>query len=74
MADFEEPRWRCKERIGNIMARLDKHAKGEVEMSPTQVAAARLYLDKTLPSLAATTNKNEHSGELTMSWKNEKGE
>ncbi|MFN7185907.1 MAG: hypothetical protein ACK5VE_06025 [Alphaproteobacteria bacterium] len=37
------------------MMRLNKHAAGEIELSATQVAAIRLYLDKTLPSLAATT-------------------
>ena len=37
------------------MARLNKHAEGEIELTTSQVAAIRLYLDKTLPSLAATT-------------------
>jgi hypothetical protein len=55
MANIEEPVWRCKKRIGNLMARLNQHAAGEIELTTTQVAAIRLYLDKTLPSLAATT-------------------
>ena len=59
MANIEEPVWRCKKRIGNLMARLNKHASGEIELSNTQVAAIRLYLDKTLPSLAST----QHTGD-----------
>ena len=55
MANIEAPAWRCKERIGNLMKRLNQHASGEIELTTTQVAAIRLYLDKTLPSLAATT-------------------
>lgn len=37
------------------MSRLNQHAAGEIKLTTTQVAAIRLYLDKTLPSLAATT-------------------
>jgi hypothetical protein len=55
MADIETPTWRCKSKIGNLMSRLEKHGQGEVEMTTSQIQAARLYLDKTLPSLAATT-------------------
>ena len=70
MANIEEPVWRCKQRIGNLMARLNKHANGEIELTQTQVAAIRLYLDKTLPSLAST----QHSGDkenpvsFTVKW------
>jgi len=52
------------------MARLNKHANGEIELTQTQVAAIRLYLDKTLPSLAST----QHSGDkenpvsFTVKW------
>lgn len=41
------------------MSRLNKHANGEVEMTKTQITAAKLYLDKTLPSLSST----QHSGD-----------
>lgn len=67
MADIETPRWRCKEKIGNLMSRLEKHGRGEVEMTTSQIQAARLYLDKTLPSLAATT----HSGDSDKPIKHE---
>lgn len=64
MADITEPRWRNKERIGNLMSRLNKHGKGEIELTNTQVAAIRLYLDKTLPSLAATTISGDASAPI----------
>lgn len=62
MADIEQPVWRCKKRIGHLMARLNQHAAGEIELSNTQVAAIRLYLDKTLPSLASTTISGDPDG------------
>jgi hypothetical protein len=70
MANIEEPVWRCKHRIGNLMARLNKHANGEIELTQTQVAAIRLYLDKTLPSLASTqhTGDKENPVSFTVKW------
>ena len=59
MADIETPRWRCKEKIGNMMSRLQKHGAGEIEMTQTQIAAAKLYLSKTLPDLQSI----QHSGD-----------
>lgn len=63
MADNTEPTWRSKHKIGAIMSRLDRHSGGELDMTATQVAAARLYLDKTLPSLSAVDSK--HYGDPT---------
>jgi len=73
MADFEPPAWRCKNKIGNIMSRLNKHANGEVEMTATQITAAKLYLDKTLPSLSSTQHSGDPEGtpipvNLTVGW------
>lgn len=62
MADIETPRWRDKNRIGNIMSRLNKHAEGEIEMTSTQISAAKLYLDKTLPSLANVQMSGDPDG------------
>ena len=59
MADNQEPQWRCKEKIGNIMNRLYKHCTGEIKMSPTQIGAAKLYLGKTLPDLASVALTND---------------
>lgn len=51
MADIETPTWRCKQKIGNLMTRLQKHGYGDISMTATQIAAAKLYLSKTLPDL-----------------------
>lgn len=52
------------------MARLNKHANGEIEMTPTQLAATRLYLEKTLASLSTVNGTQEHSGKVehTVKW------
>lgn len=62
MADIETPVWRNKHKIGNIMSRLNKHAEGEIEMTSTQIQAAKLYLDKTLPSLTSTKIAGDPEG------------
>lgn len=54
MADIEEPRWRNKMKIGNLMSRVERHAKGEIEMTASQLKAADLFLRKTLPDLSRT--------------------
>lgn len=59
MADFPSPAWRDKNKIGNLMSRLAKHADGEVEMTATQISAAKLFLSKTLPDLQSMELKNE---------------
>lgn len=45
---------RQKIRVSNIIARLDKHIDGKIEMSTTQVQAARILLDRTVPTLTST--------------------
>jgi len=45
---------RQKIKTGNIINRLNKHIEGEVEMSSTQIAAAKTLLAKVLPDLQAT--------------------
>ena len=44
---------RARERIAGtkIIDRLVKHINGEIELSPSQVAAARILLNKVLPDL-----------------------
>lgn len=59
MADIETPRWRDKHKIGNLMSRIEKHANGEIEMTMSQINAAKLFLSKTLPDL----NKTELLGD-----------
>jgi hypothetical protein len=47
-------------KVGLLMKRLQDHTLGHVEMSQTQIAAARILLDRALPVLSAVT----HSGEV----------
>jgi hypothetical protein len=49
-----EPAWKEKHKIGALMSRILKHAEGIIEMSPSQLNAAKLFLSKTLPDLART--------------------
>jgi hypothetical protein len=51
----EKDREAIRERIqvGMLVAQLEKASKGELELSATQVAAAKILLDKALPSLQA---------------------
>lgn len=55
MADIATPAWRDKNKIGNLMSRLQRHGEGEIEMTPSQIQAAKLYLSKTLPDLSSMT-------------------
>lgn len=61
MANNQEPEWRDKKKSSFIMGRLEKHISGEIELTRTQVASAKLFLDKTLPNLAnhQITGKDE---------------
>lgn len=38
---------------GVLVNRLKRHAKGEIEMTPTQVQAAKILLDRALPTLSS---------------------
>ena len=50
--------WRERIKVGEIMARLNRHVIGECEMTTTQIAAAKLLLSKVAPDLRAI----EHTG------------
>ena len=54
MANPREPAWNCKVKSGNLIARILKHANGQIEMTPSQLKAAELYLRKTVPDLSRT--------------------
>jgi hypothetical protein len=43
-----------------ILKRLQNHVLGELELTQTQIAAARILLNKSMPDLQAVT----HSGEV----------
>lgn len=40
-------------KVGSIITRLVKAADGELDMTPTQIKAAQILLDKSLPTLQA---------------------
>lgn len=46
-------RWKEKIQVGVIMDQLIKHVMGEIEMSSTQIAAAKILLSKVIPDMAA---------------------
>lgn len=69
MPDIQEPKWRCKNKAGNLMARVHKHAKGEIEMTNSQLKAAEIYLRKTIPDLSRVDQETKHSGHMTFGWK-----
>ena len=46
-------KWRERIKTGVLIDRLVKHASGDLELSQTQIAAARILLNKTLPDLKA---------------------
>lgn len=41
-----------------LVNRLKKHADGKIEMSPTQIRAAEILLDRALPKLSAVEQTN----------------
>ena len=45
--------WRKKIKTGAILNRLNSHTLGEIEMTPSQIQAARILLSKTMPDLKA---------------------
>jgi hypothetical protein len=53
-------RARLRIKAGQIMDRLEKHINGEIEMSNTQIQAAKILLAKALPDLKAV----EHTGDI----------
>jgi len=52
---------RAKIQTSQIINRLTDHMLGTIELSATQIQAARILLDRTLPVLSAIN----HTGELT---------
>jgi len=49
-------------KAGILLDRTNRAALGEIEMTKEQLAAAKLFLSKTMPDLKAT----EHSGEVDV--------
>ncbi len=58
--------WRAKIRVTAVVQRLNKCALGEIEMSPTELGAAKLLLSKVLPDLSAQqVTLDDHRDELS---------
>lgn len=57
---------RARIQVGAILSRLAKHVDGDIELSPTQISAAKLLLDKSLPSLAHTTISGEGGAPISV--------
>jgi hypothetical protein len=53
-------RWRQKIKVGLLIDRLQKHVHGEVELSTTQIAAAKILLSKVAPDLQQTSAEHVH--------------
>lgn len=58
--------WRGKIQVGNLLTRLQKHAKGEVDMTPTQVKAVEILLRKAVPDLKAIEITGDGGGGLVV--------
>jgi hypothetical protein len=54
-------KFRASIRVGLIRNRLMNHLLGKLEMTPTQLQAAKILLDKSVPNLANI----DHTGEVT---------
>jgi hypothetical protein len=59
-------RLRAKIKAGMILDRLKKHVLGEDEMSATQIRAAEILLNKTLPNLQQTDSNVNVTGDLII--------
>lgn len=54
--------WKDGIRVSAIMNRLSSHVNGKVEMSPTQINAAKIILGKLVPDLGRTEVTGEGGG------------
>ncbi len=52
--------WKDRIKVGEILARLNRHVNNKCKMSTTQIAAAKLLLSKLVPDLKSI----EHSGSI----------
>lgn len=57
---------RAKIGVSQITNRLQKHIDGEIELTATQIQAARILLDKSLPNLQATEHSGKDGGPLEL--------
>lgn len=61
---------RAKIQTSQLINRLEKHALGELDLTPTQIKAIEVLIRKTLPDLSAMTVETDdgsHEAEYDMS-------
>lgn len=51
--------WKAKIQASQLINRLQKHVDGEVDLSATQVNAAKILLGKAVPDLKSTDNTHK---------------
>lgn len=61
-----DDRWREKISISRIFTRLQQGFHGEVDLTPEQIAAAKLILSKVVPDLARTEHTGKDGKDLTL--------
>ena len=49
-----------------LLKRLEQHSLGETEMTPSQIQAARILLDKTIPNLQSVEMTGEGGGPVQL--------
>ena len=57
---------RARIQVAKLIDRLENHALGEIEMSPTQVQAATILLRKVVPDKTEATTEVNTSGTLPV--------
>ena len=55
-------------RTSQLINRLEKHIDGEVELSPTQIKAIEMLIDRTLPRLKQVEHTGEGGGPIRGQW------
>jgi hypothetical protein len=50
---------KAKIQASQLINRLQRHALGEIEMTTTQIASAKILLDKSVPNLSSSEIKSE---------------
>lgn len=58
--------WREKIRISMLLNRLEDHAFGKVDLSPTQIKAIEVLLKKSLPDLSAIEHTGQGGGPMIV--------
>lgn len=59
---FHPTEVRQKIQASQLINRLQSHAFGEVEMTPTQLKAAEILLKKSIPDLSTVTHQGDDDG------------